>query len=110
MRKPQVKLDDIFDEMQRGCIYECSLRDSTKKFQLDGLQAGKYVYIDPRPAILETVIHELLHRLRPKLSERTVSITARNFAVQMDEATKTRWWRSYNRIKKKGRPIDAGAG
>lgn len=63
-------LDDLYDELQRGKVYECSLRDP--KWHLDGLSEGKCVYIDPRPAILETLVHELLHRLKPTWSEMAV--------------------------------------
>lgn len=104
----KLTLEDLWDEMQRGRIYECSLRDSSDKFQVDGLLSGASIYVDPRPAIIETLLHELMHRLKPKLCERTVTVTARNLAVQMDEATKLRWWKGYNRIKKKGRPVECG--
>lgn len=106
MTRTSVSLDDLFDEMQRGRIWECSLRDPDEKFQLDGLQVGENIYVDPRPAILETLLHELLHRSKPRLKERTVTTMARNLVISMDDATKVLWWKRYNRIKKKGRPVD----
>lgn len=99
-------LDDLFDELNRGRVYECSLRDPTQTVVLDGLQDGECVYIDPRPAVLETLLHELLHRRKPRLSERTVTQSARQLVGHMDEVTKQRWWRRYQRVKKKGRPVD----
>lgn len=96
-------LEDLYDELQRGRVYECSIRDA--RFQIDGLQCGEQIYIDPRPAILETVLHELLHRRKPRLGERRVERDARRLAVGMDEATKMKWWRAYRRIKRAGRPI-----
>lgn len=99
-----IPLDDLWDELQRGKVYECSLRD--KNFHLDGLQQGEHVYIDPRSSILETVIHELLHRRKPRWGERQVRLVSRRLLAQMDEATKKKWWRAYNRIKRKGRPVD----
>jgi hypothetical protein len=96
-------LDDLEDELRRGRIYECSLRSS--RWQHDGLQDGENIYIDPRPAILETVLHELIHRRRPRLNERTVTILARNLAVKMDEPMKAKWWAAYNRVKKRRRPV-----
>lgn len=105
-----VDLDDLWDEMARGRIYECSLRGFTVEghrfVQVDGLQAGESIYIDPRPAILETLFHELLHRRKPRWSERAVNIAARNLAVQMDDATKAKWWRGYQRIKRKSCPVE----
>jgi hypothetical protein len=97
-------LDDLMDELRRGKVYECSLR--SQGWQLDGLQDGENVYIDPRPAILETLLHELLHRRRPRLGERAVTVTARNLAVRMDEQTKSRWWKAYSRVKRRRRPLE----
>lgn len=97
-------LDGLRDELDRGKVIECSLRDP--RWHLDGLQAGEYVYIDPRPAILEVVLHELLHRRSPRLGEREVARTARRLVAGMDDATKTTWMKRYNRIKRKGRPVE----
>jgi hypothetical protein len=97
-------LDDLIDELHRGPVVECSLRDP--RFHLDGLQLGSCVYIDPRPAILETLIHELIHRRHPRLGERAVTRHARKLLGSMDEATKIRWWKLYSKVKRKGRPVD----
>lgn len=97
-------LDDLWDELQRGRVIECSLRDS--RWHLDGLQDGELIYVDPRPAVLETVIHELLHRRKPRLGERAVTRQARKMIAGMDESTKAKWWRAYSRIKRKGRPVE----
>jgi hypothetical protein len=98
-------LDDLWDELQRGRIYECSLRSTSE--QIEGLQEGEVIYIDPRPAILETLLHELTHRRKPRWSERTVTNHARRLALRMDELTKAKWWRAYNKVKRKGRPVEA---
>lgn len=97
-------LEGLWDELHRGRIYEVSLRDA--RFHLDGLQLGECVYIDPRPAILETLCHELLHRRHPRLTERTVTRRARRLMACMDELTKNKWMTAYNRVKRKGRPMD----
>jgi hypothetical protein len=97
-------LDDLEDEIRRGRVYECSLRDP--KWHLDGLQDGETIYIDPRPAILETLLHELLHRRKPRMGERAVTQQARRLVFGMDEATKNKWWRAYQRVKRKGAPVD----
>lgn len=97
-------LDDIWDELHRGKVWECSLRDP--KWHLDGLQSGEHVYIDPRFAILETLVHELLHRRKPRMGERAVTRQARRLVAGMDEQTKRNWWRAYRRVVKRGRPIE----
>lgn|SRR3990167_1730909 len=103
---PKVSLDDLYDELLRGKIYECSLRDPEEKFILDGMLAGDLIYIDPRPAILETLLHELIHRLKPRLSERTVTRLAKQLVAGMDETAKVTWWKRYNRMKRKGKPVE----
>lgn len=97
-------LDDLMDEMRRGRIYECSLR--SKNWQSDGALDGQSIYVDPRPAILETLIHELIHRRKPRLGERAVTRAARLLVVRMDEPTKARWWQAYQRMKRKGPAVD----
>jgi len=98
-------LDDLWNELHKGKVYEVSLR--ADKEQVYGLQEGDSIYIDPRPAVLEYVVHELLHRRFPTYSERTVTRRARALVVKMDEPTKARWWKAYQRIKRKGRPVEA---
>ena len=97
-------LDDLYDELQRGRIFECSLRDPS--FRLDGLQHGEDIYIDPRPAILETLMHELLHRRKPRWSERRVLRDSRRILSKMSDEDVAVWWRRYQKAKRKGKPID----
>lgn len=104
MRTNTPTFDELWDEMGRGRIYECSLR--SEKFQVDGLQDGEYIYIDPRPAILETLCHELLHRRYPRWGERRVTIEARKLVLRMDEQTKRNWWAAYRRVVKRRRPVE----
>lgn len=97
-------LDDLLDELHRGRVWECSLRDP--RWHLDGLRDGQNIYIDPRPAILEAVVHELLHRRKPRWGERTVHRISRRLIAKMSEQDKARWWRAYQRIKRKGPAVD----
>lgn len=97
-------LDELRAELDRGRIFECSLRD--RRFVIDGLQDGENIYIDPRPAILETLIHELLHRRYPRLGERRVLAESRRLLLRMTEQQKAQWWRAYLRVRKKGRPVE----
>jgi len=99
-----LSLDDMLEELARGNIFECSLRDP--KFRLDGLQDGERVYIDPRPAIIETLIHELIHRRKRAWSERRVTREARRLLSTMHDQDLARWWARYNRTKKKSRPVE----
>lgn len=96
-------LNDLMDELKRGRVYETRLANA--RWQLDGLQDGECIYIDPRPAILETLLHELMHRRYPRWGERRVTLEARRMVVRMSEADKSRWWRAYRRIRKIGRTV-----
>lgn len=96
---PTIPLDDLWDEMLRGRIYEANLRSD--KWVIDGLQEGENIYIDPRNQVLEILIHELLHRRKPRFSERTVTRMAKDIVNKMTEDEKKRWWRKYRQVKKK---------
>jgi len=97
-------LEDLWHDLQRGQVYECNLRSEV--WQMDGLQEGDRIYLDPRPAIIETLLHELLHRVKPRWSEKRVEKRARILMLQMDETAKRQWWLAYRRIKKLCRPIE----
>ncbi len=96
-------LEDLYDELQRGKIYEGSLRDP--RWVLDGLQDGDCIYIDPRPAIIETLVHELLHRRFQRWGERRVTREARTLLSKMSHTDLQTWWQRYQRIKRKARPV-----
>lgn len=98
------QLADLELELARGRIYECSLR--AKTWQPDGLLDGEAIYVDPRAAILETLLHELMHRRWPTIGERSVERQARSLVVRMDEDAKRHWWAAYQRIKKRGKAVD----
>ena len=84
-----IDLDDLMDELNRGRVYECSLHDPF--FHLDGLQQGEQVFVDPRPAVLETVLHELLHRRKPRWGERRVRQES-GTAMPEQWRTVSSWW------------------
>ena len=96
--------ESLWDELHRGHIYECSLRSEFVQF--DGLQVGEQIFIDPRPAILETVFHELLHRMKPRWRERRVEREARNLVSRMEDIDKRKWWLAYRKIRRVGKPVD----
>src|SRR5690349_15149429 len=97
-------LDALWDELQKGRIFECSVRSD--EAQVYGLHDDGNIFIDPRPSILDTLVHELLHRRYPELSERAVRRRTARLVRRMDESTKNRWYAAYNRLKRKRRPKD----
>jgi len=98
-----VTLDELLEELARGHVYECSLRDPV--WRLDGLQDGDKVYIDGRPGLIHTLIHELLHRRKRDWSERRVTKEADRLILTMSDAQLAVWWRRYQKIKKRTRPV-----
>jgi hypothetical protein len=97
-------LDQLWAEMQKGRIYECPLLHKVE--QVEGVQEGKKIYIDPRLAVLDTLVHELLHRLKPKWGERRVWKETSTVMCRFSEADKRRWWRAYRKIKKVSCPVE----
>jgi hypothetical protein len=83
-------------------VYECSLRDPN--WHLDGLAEGDAVYLDIRSSILLTLVHELIHRRKPRLGEQSVERLSRRLFCKMTETEKRRWWRAYRKIRKPRRP------
>ena len=104
MTEPGLTLADLSEEMDRGRIYECSLRDP--KLRIDGLQDGENVYIDPRPAIILTLLHELTHRRKRRWSERRVTRESMRLLVEMSDQELASWWARYQRVKKRSRPVE----
>jgi hypothetical protein len=100
-----VTLDEMYEELlHRGRVFECALRD--KRFHLDGMQCGEDIYIDPRPAVLESVLHEMLHRRHRRWGELAVTRASRRLVASMDEAAMAKWWRAYQRRKRQVRPVE----
>ena len=100
----QEQLADLELEMERGRVYEASLRSA--KWVVHGLQEGESIWIDPRAAIVDSVLHELTHRRFPRLSERTVDRLAKKLIAHLDQAGLWHWYKSYQRIKMKAPPKD----
>lgn len=97
-------VDDLWHEWDRGRFFECSLR--SQRDQIDGIQQGEDIYVDPRPAILETVIHEMLHRRYRRWGEKRVRRESQRLVLSMDESTKRRWYAAYRRVVRKRAPVD----
>jgi hypothetical protein len=73
------------------------------------ITTGKHkgaVRIDPSHDVVDTVIHELLHRLRPKWSERKVRSQTRTFTRHLSDAERDRLYTLIQSVAKvKRRPL-----
>lgn len=98
-------LQDVRDEFARGAITEADLRHET--IFLDGYcdYGSKRVYVDPRPAVVETLIHELIHRRWPRWGEKRVHDEARRLLRLMTDAERAQWYRQYQEIKRTRKSI-----
>jgi hypothetical protein len=62
----------VLTELGAGRIREAFI-PSEKEFFVDGETEGRAITINPVPELVDTIIHELLHRLYPEWSERYIN-------------------------------------
>jgi hypothetical protein len=55
-----------------GIIEDPTLTSDVKGERLDGMQIGRHIWVNPIWNTVDTVVHELLHKLHPGWSERYV--------------------------------------
>ena len=94
------RLADLREELGKGRVVEAKLRDPN--FHLDGLCdfGSDIIYIDPRPSIVLTLLHELLHRRWPSWSERRVDRESRKLFTAFTHAELSHWYRAYLKAKR----------
>lgn len=84
-------LRELRAELKKGGIVQAPLR--ANGWHIDGLcdhEEGR-VYVDPAPAITETLLHELLHRRYPRWGEKRVDKTARQL-LRCLSPRQVQWW------------------
>lgn len=96
-------LNELEQELSRSRIYEARLR-KYKKSHLHGLcdQEGTSVtiWINPRPIIVETLLHELIHQRWPDWGEQQVDRAAKRALRALDDRGIDRWYRAYQQAKR----------
>lgn len=92
-------LKELRHECAIGRITEASL--IAPEEHLDGLTDGTRVYVDPRPAIVETLLHELLHRRFRAWSERRVDRQAKALLSGLSTRQLNDWYRRYKSVAKR---------
>ena len=93
----------LWKEMFKGRVYECPLNHY--KSHLFGYCKGKDVYLDPRTIAVAVLLHELLHRLKPKWSENRVETEAKHVLACLSEKEKTEWWLAYEVLKRNHKTV-----
>lgn len=98
--KPETRLALLREEMKNGRIVEARLRAPFE--HLDGLCdfGSKIIYIDPRAAIVSTLLHELIHRRWPEWSEERVYREEHRLITNMAASEIDRWYRDYQKEKR----------
>ena len=95
-------LEELEEQLGQTRVYEARLRKNGS-LHLDGLCEGGptgAVWINPRPAIVETLLHELIHRRWPTWGETRVDLEARRLLTALDDTGIDKWYRAYQRAKR----------
>ena len=94
---------EAWAELKRGRdIYEAEVLTSQHRAKIRGLCVDDHaVYVNPSPDIVEVVLHEILHRLHPRMAEETVAATALRIMVSMSDAEIRQWIKQYRAVARK---------
>lgn len=100
-------LGEVAAELGKGRIYEATLIDPTH--HLEGLcdHSTQAVVINPQVSVVDSLIHELLHRRYPRWSERRVQQETQRLMGQLSSHDVAVWYRRYRRAVKKRRPVSS---
>jgi hypothetical protein len=103
-----LKIVDLETELANGRIYEATLITDDGA-HLMGLcdHAKGAITIDPKVAIVSTLLHELIHRKFPNWSEQRVRKAEVYALRQLSQQDIQTWYRRYRRAVRKRRPVDA---
>ena len=81
---------------------------SSEDVYVDGLcHADGSVVINPQHQTVDTVIHELLHRIYPERSERSIRRTTTILRKTLTDKEVQQFYEKYKRRRKKGKPRSA---
>jgi hypothetical protein len=94
---------EAWAELKHGeDIYEADIRD--KAGPVYGLCDGDdTVIVNPAPSIVDSLVHEILHRLHPRMSEKKVTEVATRISRSMTGAEQARWVKQYKAVVRRRR-------
>ena len=103
-----VKIAALEAELSNGRIYEATLVTDDGAHLLGMCDhANGAITIDPKVAIVSTLLHELIHRKYPDWSEARVRKAEISALKQLSQHDIQTWYRRYKRAVRKRRPVDA---
>ena len=105
---PAQLVEELTHELDRGFIYEATLVTDDGAHLLGMCNhENQHITIDPKVAIVSTLLHELIHRRYPSWSERRVRREESRALRQLSQKDIETWHRRYKRAVRKRRPVDA---
>ena len=96
----------ISDELKNGLIFEAPIVGSSD--HVEGLCnfETKEITVNPSPSVVDTLVHELLHRRFPTWSEDRVRCETWRVMKSLSPADVRLWYRKYQRLaKRKTTPV-----
>lgn len=101
-------IEELTEELTKGRIYEATLitDDGAHLMGLCNHENGA-ITIDPKVAIVSTLLHELIHRKHPEWSERRVQRAEIRALKNLSQKDIQMWYQRYRRAVRKRRPVDA---
>lgn len=104
---PAERLIEVAAELAKGRIYEATLIDPTH--HLEGLcdHDTQAVVINPKVSVVDSLIHELLHRRWPRWSETRVQQETQRLMGELSSHDLQVWYQRYRRAVKKRRPVSS---
>ncbi len=99
-------MTELRAELARGRVFQAEIQSDGEL--VEGLYepSSGNVYVDPAPNVVDTLLHELLHRRYPRWGERRVSDTARRLVTAMSDQERRWWYRAYRKTAKRmTRPV-----
>jgi len=102
-RPPAEMLAELEETLSVTRVYEGRLDAEGSHYFGLCRKAAHVIHIDPAPAIVSTLVHELLHARYPSWSERRVAREGDRLFEAMTTADVDRWWRRYQRVRRRHR-------
>ena len=108
MPRPTVTflVESITDELRKGLIFEAQIVGSNE--HVEGLCRWdtQEIMVNPSVSVVDTLVHELLHRRFPKWSEDRVRAETWRVIRRMTTKDMADWYRKYKRLaKRKTKPV-----
>ena len=91
---------EIWTDLRAGKHISEGYINGGKRWLVYGLIEGQKITVNPALSVMDSLVHELIHRARPRWGEaRVVKETCRILRAMPDEEIR-RWHRQYNRVKR----------